>query len=104
MKPGLVNLAQGTPEQLSKLKIFIEKMKPLYPERRLKTLASGVELAVQLAERYEETKLTLDELKALVDTIARRELNDSESEEYDLLLAAAEEKLWKMITLQKVKI
>lgn len=63
MKKGLVNLAQGTPEQLSKLKMFIEKMKSLYPERKLKTLASGVEFAVEQAERVQKLEKMIEELE-----------------------------------------
>jgi chromosome segregation ATPase len=63
MKKGLVNIAQGSPEQLSKLKIFIENMKNIYPDRKLKTLASGVEFAVEQAQKVPELENEISKLE-----------------------------------------
>ncbi len=69
MKKGLVNLAQGSPEQLSMLKVFIEKMKALYPGRKLKTLASGVEFAVEQAEKVPKLEARIKDLEHEIENI-----------------------------------
>ena len=51
MKKGLSNIAQGTPEQLSKVKVFLANSQVKYPEKKIKTHADAVVFAIEQAEK-----------------------------------------------------
>ena len=78
MKKGLVNLGQGTPEQLRKLKIFIENMKAVYPARNLKTLALGIEFAVEQAGKVPALEKRVQELKERITELEKQIVEDRE--------------------------
>lgn len=63
MQKGIVNIAQGPPETLSNLKIFIENQKRIYPNEILKTLANGIDFAIKQAEKVPSLEKENLELK-----------------------------------------
>jgi hypothetical protein len=63
MQNGKVNIAQGHPETLSNLKIFIENQKRIYPNAVLKTLANGIDFAIEQAEKVPSLENEIRELK-----------------------------------------
>ena len=64
MKKGIVNIAQGTPEQLNILKSFLLDSQVKYPEKRLKTHADGVIFAVEQAKKVPALEKEIEELRA----------------------------------------
>ena len=74
MKKGLVNIAQGTPETLSDLKIFMEESKKRYSEEKIKTLESGVKFAIKQAKRVPDLE---KEIKILHETIVGNRLDET---------------------------
>ena len=73
MKKGLVNIAQGTTEQLNVLKSFLLDSQVKYPEKRLKTHADGVIFAVEQAKKVPELE---NEIKTLHETIVGNLLDE----------------------------
>lgn len=65
MKKGLVNLAQGTPEQLNKLKTFLLNVQTK-SDTRLKTHADAVMFAIDQAERVPELEKMVKELEKVL--------------------------------------
>lgn len=63
MKKGLVNIAQGSPELLNKLHIFLREQKEKYPEKKLKTLASAIDFAIEQASRVPELEGRIQDLE-----------------------------------------
>jgi polyhydroxyalkanoate synthesis regulator phasin len=63
MQKGIVNIAQGRPETLSNLKIFIENQKRIYQNAKLKTLANGIDFAITQAEKVPALEKEIEELK-----------------------------------------
>jgi len=63
MQNGKVNIAQGRPETLSNLKIFIENQKRIYQNAKLKTLANGIDFAIKQAEKVPALEKEIEELK-----------------------------------------
>jgi len=63
MKKGLVNLSQGTPEQLTKLKSFLLNAQVMFPEQHLKTHADVVVFAIQEASKVPELEKDISKLE-----------------------------------------
>ena len=63
MKKGHTNLAQGTPEQLSKVKRYLLDAKEAYPEKKLKTHADAVIFAIEQAEKVPALEARIKELE-----------------------------------------
>jgi len=64
MQKGKVNIAQGYPETLSKLKIFLEEQKRKHSENRLKTLEDAINFAIDEAEKVPALNKEINELRA----------------------------------------
>ena len=62
MQKGKVNIAQGYPETLSNLKIFMENQKKAHPEKQLKTLADAIDFAIEQVEKLENNNKNLIKL------------------------------------------
>jgi len=54
MQKGKVNIAQGSPEILDKLKIFLVEQNRKHPERNLKTHADAIGFALDYIKELEE--------------------------------------------------
>ena len=61
MKKGLVNLAQGTPEQLSILKAYIAKIQ--VSEKKIRTHADAVVFAIEQASKVPALEKRIEELE-----------------------------------------
>jgi len=61
MQKGKVNIAQGSPKTLSKLKRFLEDQKEKHPEKTLKTHADAIDFAVEYITELEKRIKELEE-------------------------------------------
>ena len=64
MKKGLVNIAQGTPEQLSKLKVFLANSQVTH--KGLKTHADAVVFAIEQAQKVTALETQIREQKKII--------------------------------------
>jgi hypothetical protein len=69
MKKGLVNIAQGTPEQLSKVKVFLANSQVIH--KGLKTHADAVVFAIEQAERVPELEKENKELRKRIEELEK---------------------------------
>lgn len=53
MQKGKVNIAQGSPEILDKLKIFLVEQNRKHPEKNLKTHADAINFAIDYIKELE---------------------------------------------------
>lgn len=72
MQKGKVNIAQGYPETLSNLKIFMENQKIVHSDKKLKTLADAIDFAIQEAEKVPKLEKKISELEAENSTLKKR--------------------------------
>ena len=63
MKNGLKNIAQGTPEQLLRVKRFLVDSREAYPEKQLKTHAEVIDFAIEQAEKVPSLEKEIEKLK-----------------------------------------
>ena len=70
MKKGLVNIAQGTPEQLSKLKVFLANSQVTH--KGLKTHADAVVFAIEQAQKVTELETQIQEQKMRIEELEKK--------------------------------
>ncbi|MFA6335762.1 MAG: hypothetical protein WCX48_09500 [Bacteroidales bacterium] len=58
-----INIAQGTPEQLLRVKRFLVDSREAHPERQLKTHAEVIDFAIEQAEKVPSLENEIRELK-----------------------------------------
>lgn len=64
MQTGKVRIADGTPETLDNLKLFLIESKRRYPEAELKTLASAIDFAIEQARKIPSLEKEILNLRA----------------------------------------
>ncbi|MCK9575343.1 MAG: hypothetical protein M0R51_05250 [Clostridia bacterium] len=63
MKKGLKNIAQGTPEQLLRVKRFLVDSREAHPEKQLKTHADAIDFAIEQAEKVPKLEARIKEIE-----------------------------------------
>ena len=105
MQKGKVNIAQGSPKSLSKLKRFLEDMKDKFPEAKLKTHEDGIVFAIDYIN-YHDTiskNFSMSSLERLGKLTKTNETYDDlitrildEREEADKRIRELEEKIQEL--------